>query len=77
TSEPEEDIDPDNILQDVNELLDDLIPESVKLVGKPDPLMTKDDKIKCIQFLHNKGAFLVTKSGDKVSYFYNISRSSV
>ncbi|MDK6820223.1 helix-turn-helix domain-containing protein, partial [Klebsiella pneumoniae] len=38
------------------------------------PLMTKDDKIKCIQFLNNKGAFLVTKSGDKVSNFFNISK---
>ena len=50
TAEPEEDKDPDYIPQDVNELLDDLIHESVKLVGKPVPLMTKDDKIKCIQF---------------------------
>ena len=74
TAEPEEDKDPDYIPQDVNELLDDLIHESVKLVGKPVPLMTKDDKIKCIQFLNNKGAFLVTKSGDKVSNFFNISK---
>lgn len=35
TAEPEEDKDPDYIPQDVNELLDDLIHESVKLVGKP------------------------------------------
>ena len=74
TAEPEEDKDPDYIPQDVNELLDDLIHESVKLVGKPVPLMTKDDKIKCIQFLNNKGVFLVTKSGDKVSNFFNISK---
>ncbi|EEU68304.1 conserved hypothetical protein [Enterococcus faecalis Merz96] len=74
TAESEEDKDPDYIPQDVNELLDDLIHESVKLVGKPVPLMTKDDKIKCIQFLNNKGAFLVTKSGDKVSNFFNISK---
>lgn len=65
---------PDYIPQDINELLDDLIEESVKLVGKPVPLMTKDDKIKCIQFLNSKGAFLVTKSGDKVAAFFNISK---
>jgi predicted transcriptional regulator YheO len=65
---------PDYIPQDINELLDDLIEESVKLVGKPVPLMTKDDKIKCIQFLNSKGAFLVTKSGDKVANFFNISK---
>ena len=72
--EQETDKEPDYIPQNINELLDDLIEESVKLVGKPVPLMTKDDKIKCIQFLNSKGAFLVTKSGDKVSAFFNISK---
>ena len=62
------------IPKDVNELLDELINESVKLVGKPVPLMNKEDKIKCIQFLNNKGAFLITKSGDKVSEYFNISK---
>ncbi|MFC6170066.1 helix-turn-helix transcriptional regulator [Loigolactobacillus jiayinensis] len=62
------------IPQNVNELLDDLIQESVKLVGKPVSLMTKEDKVKSIQFLNSKGAFLVTKSGDKVSQYFNISK---
>lgn len=66
--------DSDYIPQNINELLNDLIEESVKLVGKPVPLMTKDDKIKCIQFLNGKGAFLVTKSGDKIANFFNISK---
>ncbi|MHC5229263.1 helix-turn-helix transcriptional regulator [Enterococcus sp. LJL99] len=70
----DDDKEPDYIPQNINELLDDLIEESVKLVGKPVPLMTKDDKVKCIQFLNNKGAFLVTKSGDKVANFFNISK---
>lgn len=70
----ENDKEPDYIPQNINELLDDLIEESVNLVGKPVPLMTKDDKVKCIQFLNNKGAFLVTKSGDKVANFFNISK---
>ena len=74
TEDKETDREPDYIPQDINELLDDLIEESVKLVGKPVPLMTKDDKVKCIQFLNNKGAFLVTKSGDKVASFFNISK---
>ncbi|MFK4567395.1 helix-turn-helix transcriptional regulator [Enterococcus sp. UD-01] len=74
TNEQDDDKEPDYIPQDINELLDDLIEESVKLVGKPVPLMTKDDKIKCIQYLNSKGAFLVTKSGDKVASFFNISK---
>ncbi|MDM8212947.1 helix-turn-helix transcriptional regulator [Enterococcus hirae] len=66
--------DPDYIPQNVNELLEDLIQESVKLVGKPVAMMTKEDKIKSIQFLNDKGAFLITKSGDKISKFFNISK---
>ena len=54
--------------------LDDLIEQSVALVGKPVAMMTKDDKIRAIQFLNNAGAFLVTKSGDKVSKHFGISK---
>ena len=62
------------ITHNVNELLDTLIDQSVALVGKPVALMTKDDKIRAIQFLNDAGAFLVTKSGDKVSNFFGISK---
>ena len=62
------------IPQSVNELLDDLIEQSVELVGKPVAMMTKNDKIQAIRFLHDSGAFLVTKSGDKVSKYFGISK---
>lgn len=65
---------PERISQNVNELLEELIEQSVKLVGKPVALMTKDDKINAIQFLNNTGAFLITKSGDKVSRYFGISK---
>ncbi len=65
---------PEQIAQNVNDLLEELIEQSVKLVGKPVALMTKSDKIKAIQFLNNTGAFLITKSGDKISKFFGISK---
>ena len=65
---------PDRIPQNVNDLLDDLIEQSVALVGKPVAMMTKEDKITAIQFLSKAGAFLVTKSGDKVSKYFGISK---
>ena len=58
----------------VNDLLDDLIGQSVALTGKPVALMTKDDKIRAIQFLSRHGAFLITKSGDKVAKYFGISK---
>ena len=65
---------PESIPLNVNDLLDELISQSIKLVGKPVAMMTKDDKVKAIQFLNNAGAFLVTKSGDKVSRQFGISK---
>lgn len=64
----------DVIPQNINELLDELIEQSVEKVGKPVALMTKDDKVAAIQFLNNAGAFLVTKSGDKISRYFGISK---
>lgn len=65
---------PERILQSVTELLDELITQSVKLIGKPVALMSKDDKVKCIKFLNDSGAFLITKSGDKVAQYFGISK---
>ena len=58
----------------VSDLLDDLIEQSVTLVGKPVALMNKDDKVRAIQFLSQHGAFLITKSGDKVAKYFGISK---
>ena len=58
----------------VNNLLEHLIDESVALVGKPVPLMNKEDKVTAIQFLNDAGAFLITKSGDKVANYFGISK---
>ena len=65
---------PEPIVTNVNDLLDTLIQQSVALVGKPAALMNKEEKIRAIQFLNNAGAFLVTKSGDKVSQYFGISK---
>lgn len=65
---------PDRIPQSVNELLDDLIEQSVQLVGKPVAMMSKEDKIEAIAFLNRAGAFLITRSGDKVSKYFGISK---
>lgn len=72
TEEPAQ-AEPERIVN-VNDLLEDLIQRSVALVGKPVALMNKDDKVKAIRFLNQNGAFLVTKSGDKVAKYFGISK---
>ena len=72
-TEPEEK-EPEAISRNVSDLLDELIQQSVKIVGKPVALMSKEDKVKAVQFLNDTGAFLITKSGDKVCKFFGISK---
>lgn len=65
---------PERIAINVNELLDDLIEQSVKMIGKPAVMMSKEEKIKAIQFLNQRGAMLITKSGDKIATYFGISK---
>ena len=58
---------PRQITHNVNELLDLLIEQAVAKVGKPVAMMNKDDKVAVVQYLDHAGAFLITKSGDKVA----------
>ena len=64
---------PEKIVK-INDLLEELINQSVALVGKPVALMNKEDKMRAIQFLSRSGAFLVTKSGDKIAKYFGISK---
>lgn len=73
TTTREEDT-PARITHNVNDLLDDLIEQSDKLIGKPPAMMTKDDKIRAIRFLNDHGAMLITKSGDKIANHFGISK---
>ncbi len=62
------------ITNDIGEMLDALIWQSIDYVGIPVAHMTREDKIKGLLFLEEKGAFLIKKSGDKVSKIYDISK---
>lgn len=70
----EKEPEPTKITHNINELLDMLIDQALAKVGKPVSLMDKDDKIVVVQYLKNAGAFLITKSGDKVSSLLGISK---
>ena len=65
---------PRQITHNVNELLDLLIEQAVAKVGKPVAMMNKDDKVAVVQYLDHAGAFLIAKSGDKVSSYLGISK---
>lgn len=62
------------IVTNVADLLDDLIQQSVEMIGKPAALMSKDERVRAIRFLNDTGAFLITKSGPKVCKYFGISK---
>ena len=66
--------DPEPIYTNVADLLDSLIEQSIRMVGKPVSLMDKSEKIRAIRYLNDSGAFLITKSGAKVCQVFGISK---
>ena len=62
------------ISPNVGDILDSLIHESLNHVGKPVEKMTKEDKMKGLKYLDEKGAFLIKKAGDRVTEYYKISK---
>ncbi|HJB47882.1 MAG TPA: helix-turn-helix transcriptional regulator [Candidatus Olsenella excrementigallinarum] len=73
-TEPSAPREPEPIVRSVADLLDDLIEQSVQLVGTPVALMSKEEKVRAIRYLNDTGAFLITKSGPKVCKFFGISK---
>lgn len=61
----------------INELMDTLIENCHKRIGKEAKDMTKEDKIEAVRYLDSKGAFLVSKSGVRVCKYLNISKGTL
>lgn len=61
-------------VNNVNDLLEYLLQEAEKFVMKPPKKMTKEEKVKFLKFLDEKGAFMVSKSGERVCKYLGISK---
>ena len=59
---------------DVNTLLERLIQKGQEEIGKPAEEMSKAEKVEFIRYLDEKGAFLITKSGEKICELLEISK---
>lgn len=58
----------------VTDLLDHMIAETQAIIGKQVDEMDKDDKIRFLNRLDKKGAFLISKSSEKVCSYLGISK---
>ncbi|WP_028596160.1 helix-turn-helix transcriptional regulator [Paenibacillus assamensis] len=67
----------ESFVTNVNDLLDVLIQETQEGIGKPVAVMSKEDKMKMIALLDQKGAFLIKKSSEKICLYLGISKYSL
>jgi predicted transcriptional regulator YheO len=61
-------------VNDVNQLLDALLQKAQEEVGKPVSYMSREEKVRVVKFLDQKGAFLITKAGNRICQFLDISK---
>lgn len=62
---------------DVGQLLDYLIQKAQEYVNVPVKEMTKEDRIKFVKYLDDKGAFQITKSSERVEDYLLISKGTL
>ncbi len=61
-------------VNDVNELLDHFLQKAQDEIGKPVAYMTREEKIRAVKYLDSKGALLISKAGNRICSFFNISK---
>lgn len=64
----------DLFAQDVTQLMDNLLTQCESMFEKAPNELSKEEKLEIVRFLDKKGAFLITKSGDRVCEFLGISK---
>lgn len=58
----------------IHGMMDNIITEGMAMIGTPADKMNKDAKIKLLEFLDERGFFLIQKSGQKVCDLLGISK---
>lgn len=58
-------------------LLNDIFEESLAVIGKPVALMNKEDRVKIVRILDEKGAFVFQKGIQTIAEKLNISRYTI
>lgn len=65
------------VYNSVQDLLFNLIEESINVVGVPIVKMTRDDKICGITYLNKRGAFTIKNSAQTIANVYNVSKFTI
>lgn len=62
---------------DINDVIENLLEEATQVVGKPVPFMSKEDKLRVLEFLDQKGVFMVKRSIERVASFLDVSKFTI
>lgn len=62
---------------DVKQLLEHFICEGQRIVGKPIVLMDRGEKLQFLKYLDDAGAFLITKSSERIIQLMGISKGTL
>ncbi|MEL7568846.1 MAG: helix-turn-helix domain-containing protein, partial [Bacillota bacterium] len=62
---------------DVKQLLEHFINEGQRLVGKPIVIMDRGERLQFLKYLDDAGAFLITKSSERIIQLMGISKGTL
>lgn len=67
----------DNLPQDVMQILNHIIDQSINTIGKPIDTLTKNERMEIIKFMEEKGVFLIKGGVEKVAETLKVSRFTI
>lgn len=59
---------------DVQELLEMYLSQCEASFSKPGALMSRDEKVRALEFLDSRGVFMISKAGVRLCEFFNVSK---
>ncbi len=67
----------ETFVKDIDEILDNIISKAIKEVGKPVSLMQKEDNLRVVEIIDEKGGFMIKGAIDLLAQRLNVSRYTI
>lgn len=67
----------EHFTSNIKEMLEDMFDEAVKSIGKPVSQLNKEDNVKIIKILDEKGIFAIKNSVETTAEYLNVSRYTI
>lgn len=67
----------ETFIKDVSEILDNIINKAIQEIRKPVALMQKEDNLRVVRIVDEKGGFMIKGAIDRVAHKLNVSRFTI